>query len=235
MKMMVSVMIAVMVAMVSVSFAEDMDASQSSDMAPSISVREATYNFDTASEGEKIVHSFIVENAGDAPLKISKIKTTCGCTTAQYTKEEIPPGGRGEVTLQVNTSGYGGKSISKTATVYSNDPDQETLKLKITGKVAVFADISPKSIKLVGKPGEKLQIVVEIVPSENTPFRILGEPETGKDTYRCSLEEKDGKYFLTAENIATEATTYFDKVVLKTDLPEHPEIKISVFGKIKPE
>jgi len=137
------------------------------------------------------------------------------------------------VVLQVNTSGYGGKTINKTATLYSNDPKEKNLKLKMTGKVEAFADISPKSIKFVGEPGEKLREVVEIVPSKAYPFHIIGEPETGRDTYRCTLEEKDGKYILTAENLATEEMAYFDKVVLKTDLSEHPEIKISVFGKIK--
>lgn len=233
MKVIVSVLIAVMVAMVSVSFAEDADTTQSSDMAPRISVPESEYNFDTALEGEKVVHTFVVRNTGDAPLEITKIKTTCGCTTAEYTKGEIPPGGEGEVTLQVSTKGYGGKTIKKTATLYSNDPEEKSLKLKISGTVEVFADISPKSIKFVGTTGEKLREVVQIVPSEAHPFHIVGEPETSKDTYRCTLEEKDGKYILTAENLATEATTYFGTVVMKTDLPEYPEISISVIGKIK--
>jgi hypothetical protein len=211
------------------------DVAQSRDLAPEVTVQEPVHDFGTLMEGEKAIFTFVVENTGSAPLVIEKIKTTCGCTTADYTRGEIAPGGEGEVTLHVNTKGYGGRKIDKSATVYTNAPKSNAVKLRMTGKVAVYADIEPESIKLVGPPGETVRAVVRIMPTEAFPFRIVGEPETGKNFYRCALEEKDGAYILTAENLATEDTVYFDTVTLKTDSPDNPEIRIRVVGKIKTE
>ncbi len=36
--------------------------------------------------------TYVVRNTGDAPLTISRMYTTCGCTTADLTSRVIPPG-----------------------------------------------------------------------------------------------------------------------------------------------
>jgi hypothetical protein len=33
-------------------------------------------------KGTDVVHEFVIENRGDLPLYIEKLKTSCGCTTA---------------------------------------------------------------------------------------------------------------------------------------------------------
>jgi hypothetical protein len=216
-------------------FAQAPDIAQSRDLTAEITIQKTVYDFETLLEGDIAVHTFVVENTGNAPLVIKKIKTGCGCTTVDYTRGEIAPGAEGHVTLRVSTEGYGGRKITKSATVQTNDPNQKGLKLRMTGNVARFADIDPKRIELVGSPGETVRTIVKIVPSEAYPFHIIGEPETGKNTYRCTLEEKNGIYILTAENIATKNAVYFDTVVLKTDHPAKPEIEIRVVGRIKTE
>ncbi len=235
MKAFFSLLIVLMATLAPATFAAEAHGVQSPDMAPAITVRETVFDFGTLLEGKKAVHKFVVKNTGNAPLVIEEIKTTCGCTTADYTRGGIAPGAEGEVTLQVDTKGYGGQKITKTATVVTNDPKTKDVNLQIDGKVAVFADIEPKSIKLVGSPDETVRAVVKIVPTKAYPFHIIGKPETGKDTYRCTLEEMGGIYLLTAENLAKENTLYFDNVVLKTDNPDNPEIKILVVGNIRKE
>lgn len=228
-----SVIFALIISLAPIAFAEDADASRNSNPAPAITFKNTEQRFDTVLEGEKIVHTFVFENTGGAPLHITEIKSTCGCTSTEYTQGEIAPGGRGEVTVEVDTGGDGGKEVTQSATVYSNDPKAKAVELKMTVTVAAFADVKPKAIKLFGAPGEEIRAVVEIVPSKEYPFEIVGEPETGKDAYKCHIEKKDGKYILTAENLTTKDGIYLDTVVLKTDYPKKPEIKISVFGNIK--
>ena len=228
-----SILFVLLLSLAQVSFAEDAADSRSSKTTPAITFKNMEYRFDKVLEGVKIVHTFAFENTGGAPLVIKEIKSTCGCTSTNYTRDEIAPGGRGEVTLELDTDGYGGEKVTQSATVFTNDPGSKGEELKITGEVALFADISPKAIKLFGAPGEEIRSVVEITPSEDYPFHIVGEPETGKDTYRCTVEEKDGKIILTAENTSTKKGIYLDTVVLRTDYPDKPEIRISVFGNIK--
>ena len=199
MKVSFSLLFVLMAALATAFFAAMPDTAQSSEPAPEITVRESVYDFKTLLEGEVAVHTFVVENTGDAPFVIEEIKTTCGCESADYTRGEIAPGNKGEVTLKVDTKGYGGQEITKVATVVTNNPRIDPVELQITGNVEKFVYIEPKSIKLAGSPDETLRATVKIVPTEAHPFHIVGEPETSKGTIRCTLEEKDGVYLLTAK------------------------------------
>ncbi|WP_299117509.1 DUF1573 domain-containing protein [uncultured Winogradskyella sp.] len=79
--------------------------------------------------GEKI---FKFKNTGDAPLIISKVKTSCGCTVPKYSKEAIAPGESGELTIQYDTKKLG--NFTKTITVMSNAKNGNKI-LKIKGNV----------------------------------------------------------------------------------------------------
>jgi len=80
-------------------------------------------------DGEKI---FKFKNVGDAPLIISKVKTSCGCTVPKYSKAPITPGESGELTIKYDTKKLG--NFTKTITVMSNAKDGNTI-LKIKGNV----------------------------------------------------------------------------------------------------
>ncbi|SPD75316.1 conserved hypothetical protein [uncultured Desulfobacterium sp.] len=101
-------------------------------------VKESNFNFKSILEGTIVIHDFIIENTGNALLKIIKVNTICGCTTADYTKE-IPPGATGSITLSCNSAGYAGKIFSKTIIVYTNDAKQREITLVIEGEVTPLA------------------------------------------------------------------------------------------------
>src|SRR5712692_9811257 len=44
---------------------------------------------------EAIGH-FKYQNTGDKPVRFKSVRSSCGCTTAQTQKEEVPPGEKGE-------------------------------------------------------------------------------------------------------------------------------------------
>jgi hypothetical protein len=102
-------------------------------------------------DGISVPHEFIIKNTGGAALLIKKVRTSCGCTTASYTKE-IPAGGEGKVAIKGNTSGYGGRKFSKTITVSTNDPKNKNLILRIHPQAKNVYDIdSMHLISLVRK------------------------------------------------------------------------------------
>lgn len=41
---------------------------------PSAIVPESTYEFDEVVDGSQVIHDFIIQNKGDAPLDITKVK-----------------------------------------------------------------------------------------------------------------------------------------------------------------
>ena len=77
--------------------------------------------------------TFSFTNETGAPITISNVKTSCGCTKKHYTETAIMPGEKGEVTASYNAKNLG--IFNKTVTVYlSNDP-ANGIKLKLTGNV----------------------------------------------------------------------------------------------------
>lgn len=95
-----------------------------------------TIDYGTISKGENGEKIFTFINNGDAPLLITKVKTSCGCTVPKYSKAPINPGDSGVLTVKYNTNRLG--RFSKTITVFSN-AEGGTKILKIKGNV-VAAD-----------------------------------------------------------------------------------------------
>lgn len=77
---------------------------------------------------------FEFKNEGTAPLLISNVRTSCGCTRPTWPREPIEPGQSGTISATYRASTRP-NYFSKTITVYSNDPNRQTITLTITGNV----------------------------------------------------------------------------------------------------
>ena len=91
-----------------------------------------THNFGEIEKGTPVEHLFNFTNNGDVPLIISKVKASCGCTVANYTKVPIAPGEKGFVSARYNAAKVG--VFSKTVTVSANTGD-EVIVLTLKGEV----------------------------------------------------------------------------------------------------
>ena len=100
-----------------------------------VSVPVATFdtqehNFGTIKEADgKVVFDFEVMNTGSAPLLLTDVTTSCGCTARQYTKEPILSGKKGSVLVTYDPTGRPGP-FNKTITVKSNAGKPIILKIK---------------------------------------------------------------------------------------------------------
>ena len=54
-----------------------------------IKLIEKEYNFGKISLCDTISHTFKIQNISEIPFKINQIGTSCGCTTSNFTKEEV--------------------------------------------------------------------------------------------------------------------------------------------------
>lgn len=65
---------------------------------PVIEFENPTLDFGTIAAGKRITHSFNFTNTGNAPLLISGVHPSCGCTVASgWTKTAIKPGDGGVI------------------------------------------------------------------------------------------------------------------------------------------
>ena len=92
------------------------------------------YDFGEIKEEGGIVSCvFKINNAGEAPLVITRVITPCGCTTTDWTKEPIAPGESGEIKVSYNPAGRPGP-FTKVLSIYSNGKNG-SYALTIRGKV----------------------------------------------------------------------------------------------------
>lgn len=87
------------------------------------------------------VRVFEFINTGDAPLIISNVQSTCGCTVPSKPTEPILPGKKGEISVKYNMNPG---PIRKTITVESNAANVEggRVAIKIKGEVLVKQEVN---------------------------------------------------------------------------------------------
>jgi len=102
------------------------------DKVAKIEFESETIDYGTIEKGADGIRVFKFTNTGDAPLIISKVKSSCGCTVPKKPEEPIMPGMTGEIEVKYDTNRV--MPIRKTITVTSN-AETPTIALKIKGLV----------------------------------------------------------------------------------------------------
>ena len=102
------------------------------DKAAKIEFKTETVDYGVIEKGSDGVRVFEFTNTGTAPLIISKVSSSCGCTIPKKPEEALLPGKSGEIQVKYDTKRVG--PIRKAITVISN-ADTPTKVLKIKGEV----------------------------------------------------------------------------------------------------
>jgi hypothetical protein len=97
-----------------------------------IEFKTETVDYGQIDKGSDGVRVFEFTNTGDAPLIISKVSSSCGCTIPKKPEEPILPGKVGEIQVKYDTNRVG--PIRKAITVISN-ASTPTKVLKIKGEI----------------------------------------------------------------------------------------------------
>ncbi len=96
---------------------------------PVMTFEEMEHDFGEIEARKPVETIFKYKNTGDAPLVITNIKTSCGCTVPKdWSREPLPAGESGQFTVKFN--GSGANKITKTITVTANtEKGSEVLKI----------------------------------------------------------------------------------------------------------
>ena len=103
-------------------------------------------DYGTIEKGADGVRVFKFKNTGNAPLVVTSVKSSCGCTVPKKPEAPVLPGETGEIEVKYDTKRV--NPIRKTITVTSN-AETPTVALKIKGNV-----IDPSSTNVM-KPTTK--------------------------------------------------------------------------------
>jgi len=102
--------------------------------APHMTFESETHDYGKIEEeAGKQKCKFVFTNTGAEPIIIKQVKASCGCTTPDWSRQPVPPGGKGFVSAEYNPYNRPGK-FNKSITVTSN-AENATVSLRITGEV----------------------------------------------------------------------------------------------------
>jgi hypothetical protein len=88
-----------------------------------VTFEEETHNFGKIKDGDKVQHIFKFKNTGTEKLVVKNVKPSCGCTTPEWTKDPIEPGGEGFIQIEFDSSGKIGTQ-NKSVTVELNTAER---------------------------------------------------------------------------------------------------------------
>jgi hypothetical protein len=139
-----------------------------------------SFDFGTVSEGDTLKHVFKVKNTGAGPLKIERVRTSCGCTAATTTSKEVAPGGTTDLEVTFNTKNRRGKQ-KKTVTIVSNSPGSPH-----------SIDISADIISLLAFEPQHVQISTNYGEAQTREAWITGKLADKATLTVTSIESDDG-------------------------------------------
>ena len=174
---------------------------------PRIACDEPVYNFGEADNSGDVEHTFVVKNTGTLTLLINNVRPTCGCTVANISQKEIPPGGQADITTKLSLRGRQG-SQHKVIRVESNDPMTPTFELALQGTATMQVEVRPNQV-FFGRltPETVVTTQVEVISRKQPPTRI-NTAESNAPFYICTVQPSDDP-----------ATTRI-QIVTKPPLPE---------------
>lgn len=94
-----------------------------------ISYDSAFYDFGTVKQGVVVKRTFRFTNTGTDSLRITEVKTTCGCTVPEWPKQPVPPGSTGEIKVEFNTADKSGRQLRILRVVANTDPVETILQM----------------------------------------------------------------------------------------------------------
>ncbi|MAJ32528.1 MAG: hypothetical protein CMC18_07815 [Flavobacteriaceae bacterium] len=98
-----------------------------------IQFKEETIDYGKINRGSNGLRVFEFTNTGDAPLVITNVRSSCGCTIPKKPEESILPGQQGKIEVEYDTNRAAGP-FRKAITVSSN-ASNPTKILKIKGEL----------------------------------------------------------------------------------------------------
>lgn len=144
-----------------------------------------THDFGTFSEDSELQKCiFKFTNHQKKAIAIAQVQSTCGCAVPQYTKEVIPPGKSGNISITYNPQGRPGGFNRIIIVSFSGQP--EKVRLSIKGNVTPGVPrknktypyvIGDMQLRTTGLKFKRMQITqqrsIMVINSGNSPLRTV--------------------------------------------------------------
>ena len=145
--------------------------------APDMQFASTQFDFGEVYQGEKVLHVFEFVNAGQDPLLIDRVRSSCGCTAALVSEKNLAPGAKGQVQANFDSARFRG-TVSKTIYLYSNDPVKPLVQLIIKGEVIEIVAVEPEQVSFGTVAGDQTLEAKVVLRNQGEKPLTLGTPST---------------------------------------------------------
>jgi len=206
-----------------------------------LEVSNETIDLGVLYNGQKVRTELSLKNAGNQPLQILGVRTSCGCTTVRKPKDLLKPGDSDVVEVEFNSTGFRG-TYTKYVYIESSDPASPYTTVTLKAEVREELTSAPKpSIVWLGsiavQSSGRTSIPLRNISDHPIQLRkITGLPKDVSVTYDKKLIQPSDSVRLTVNVTAKRegyATVLFH---VQTDSNNQPEVplRVSYMG-VKPE
>lgn len=96
-----------------------------------LSLKETSHDFGKIAQGRPVTYTFQVTNNSKEAVRLENVQASCGCTTPEWSREPIAPGGVTNIKVGYNAAAEG--AFNKTVTIFYNN--NQTKGIVISGTV----------------------------------------------------------------------------------------------------
>jgi hypothetical protein len=187
------------------------------------------YDFGTVIEGEKVDYTYVFTNKGTETILIKNVRPGCGCTVTGKFDDEVKPGKKGKINVQLNTKGFDG-NVNKVITVTTNIPGKESIILSMKGIIFTPIAVQPKSLWLgrIMKSEKSLTGTFTIKNNSETPLEILEIiPPHERTTVELTTSKATMEYNLEVTvNPPFQEKRVSEYIIVKTNIPEKERLTL---------
>ncbi len=198
---------------------------------PRIELDPPSLDFGVLQQHETRDVTVMIRNAGDQPLEIRDIESTCGCTVPELAVRTVAPGEQVPMEVHFNSKTFQGKQI-KYIHVYSNDPRRSSVEYLVTADIKVPLMMNPGKAMIsfpTLKVGESRTVTYTFSSEQveqlemavrNKPGWLQVDMRQGRDAQELLVD------FSLAENAP--AGRHREPVKLASNVPATPTVNLQV-------
>ena len=149
------------------------------------------FDYNATPDDDKVIAVYSFSNTGDKPVTITRVKTSCGCSTAKLDQTVYEPGENGQLEVTFKFGNRVGQQ-KKQIVVTTDHPQQLSTTLELHVEIPRVVSVTPRFVywRQGGpKTPKNIQIqfdhsapvqILEIVPSDPTIAARVQTVESGK-------------------------------------------------------
>jgi Protein of unknown function (DUF1573)/HEAT repeats len=178
-----------------------------------------------------------IRNAGDQPLEIRKLRSSCICMTADLSDTHIQAGGTATLRLQGRLLPFE-ESFDEQALIYSNDPEQPVVKVHVTGPVITPIMVDPEALSIGlttyrGLVDQRQYPPVRLVAADHAPLGPIRAIPSHPSIHAETRQREDGSYEVDVRIDSNVPLGNFNESVrIETHHSKAPVVEVPIIGRI---